>query len=170
MASSSREALPLLLSQPCLCLTLLFPLAIPSSPRSAALSRASLRIQTRQPSTSTTIHRQRLRRLALLEMHRLRRMFENVFSPSSLSLTLYPAVSPAPPRSNRHPSVTDGNLATDLLPETLTKRSATPSFREFPTFIPPSTTGNPFFVSPFSRHDRGNVPPASYLVYSIRKG
>lgn len=67
----------------------------PSSPRFPPLhvfSWASLRIQTRQPSTSTTIHRQRLRHLTLLEMHRLRRMFENVFSPlgSSLSIRFSP--------------------------------------------------------------------------------
>ena len=114
----------------------------PSSPRFPPLhvfSWASLRIQTRQPSTSTTIHRQRLRHLTLLEMHRLRRMFENVFSPlrSSLSvpfssLSLFLSLSlfhPPPTLLSRHPFVTDGNLATGLLPEMLTKCSRVPPCR-----------------------------------------
>lgn len=76
-----------------LCLRPSFSRWNPSLPRFHPLLstfyEASLRIQTRQPSTSTTIHRRRLRRLTLLEMQRLRRMFENVFSPSFLlSLSL----------------------------------------------------------------------------------
>lgn len=65
---------------------------LPLLPLLSTFYEASLRIQTRQPSTSTTIHRRRLRRLTLLEMQRLRRMFENVFSPSPsfpLSLSLF---------------------------------------------------------------------------------
>lgn len=89
--------LPPLLSLTRLCLRFLFLLeslvASFPPPLLSTFYEASLRIQTRQPSTSTTIHRRRLRRLTLLEMQRLRRMFENVFSPSpsfllSLSLSL----------------------------------------------------------------------------------
>lgn len=76
------------LSYASLCLRPSFSRWNPSLPRFHPLLstfyEASLRIQTRQPSTSTTIHRRRLRRLTLLEMQRLRRMFENVFSPSFL--------------------------------------------------------------------------------------
>lgn len=87
--------LPPLLSLTRLCLRFLFLLeslvASFPPPLLSTFYEASLRIQTRQPSTSTTIHRRRLRRLTLLEMQRLRRMFENVFSPSPsflLSLSL----------------------------------------------------------------------------------
>ena len=114
------------------CLTLLFPseslVASFAVPLYGLLSRASLRIQTRQPSTSTTIHRQRLRRLTLLEMHRLRRMFENVFSPPRSSPSVLQPSLPSKPRllSPASSPVTDGNLATDLLPEMLTKCSRVP--------------------------------------------
>lgn len=130
--------LPLSLSLTRLCLRPSFSRWNPSLPRFHPLLstfyEASLRIQTRQPSTSTTIHRRRLRRLTLLEMQRLRRMFENVFSPSfllSLSfLRVYIYVySPRVPREG-NPAMTDGNLATDLLPEMLTKCSRVPPCRE----------------------------------------
>lgn len=160
--------LPLSLSLTRLCLRPSFSRWNPSLPRFHPLLstfyEASLRIQTRQPSTSTTIHRRRLRRLTLLEMQRLRRMFENVFSPSFLlSLSLFsPGIyiyvySPRVPREG-NPAMTDGNLATDLLPEMLTKCSRVPPCRERwgATFIPP------FFVF-FARDDDGTF---SFLCFA----
>lgn len=139
-SSSSSPSLSHSLTRLCLRFLFLLESLVASFPPPllSTFYEASLRIQTRQPSTSTTIHRRRLRRLTLLEMQRLRRMFENVFSPSPsflLSLSLF-HFSPgiyvyrSPRSQGRQPRVTDGNLATDLLPEMLTKCSRVPACRE----------------------------------------
>lgn len=105
------------LSSVCFCLSRSF-LAAPFPPDTPSrFLEPSPRIQTgfhvdgHPPSTSEAPHFASGRRAT-------RRMFENVFSPSR----------PFQPLASRrllarHPFVTDGNLATDLLPEMLTELS-----------------------------------------------
>lgn len=69
------------------------------------------------PSTSTAIHRQRLRRLTLLELQAASDVWET-FSRLRVTSLLYDQSL-----LSRRAFMTDANLATDSLPEMLTKRS-----------------------------------------------